>query len=211
MSAEEGATPHRWHCWQADQYGRNARFVADLAADLIDVLDAKPGQRVLDVGCGAGDLTAALAGHYPRSEVIGIDASPSQIEQARRHESPRLRFEVRRVQDLGWERRFAAVVSIACLHWIPIPEHPVVLERIFHALRPGGRLAVISFHSLEDRVAKRFLRAESREVPGPRGLPSARRPRMRLVAGRVRPSAEEVAANPRARSAVLRVAERLAG
>ena len=77
-------------------------------------------------------------------------------------------------------------------------------------LRPGGRLAVISFHSLEDRVAKRFLRAESREVPGPRGLPSARRPRMRLVAGRVRPSVDEVAANPRARSAVLRVAERLA-
>ena len=77
-------------------------------------------------------------------------------------------------------------------------------------LRPGGRLAVISFHSLEDRVAKRFLRAESREVPGPRGLPSAARPRMRLVAVRLRPSAEEVAANPRARSAVLRVAERLA-
>lgn len=77
-------------------------------------------------------------------------------------------------------------------------------------LRPGGRLAVISFHSLEDRVAKRFLRAESREMPGPRGLPSRRRPRMRTVSGRVRPSADEVAANPRSRSAVLRVAERVA-
>ena len=76
-------------------------------------------------------------------------------------------------------------------------------------LRPGGRLAVISFHSLEDRVAKRFLRTESREVPGPRGLPSVRRPRLRIVADRVRPSPDEVAANPRARSAVLRVAERL--
>ena len=76
-------------------------------------------------------------------------------------------------------------------------------------LRPGGRLAVISFHSLEDRVAKRFLRAESREAPGPRGLPSLRRPRLRIVADRVRPSPDEVAANPRARSAVLRVAERL--
>ena len=76
-------------------------------------------------------------------------------------------------------------------------------------LRPGGRLAVISFHSLEDRVAKRFLRTESREVPGPRGLPSARRPRLRLVVDRVRPSHDEVAANPRSRSALLRVAERL--
>ena len=76
-------------------------------------------------------------------------------------------------------------------------------------LRPGGRLAVVSFHSLEDRVVKRFLRSESREAPGPRGLPSARRPRLRIVAGRVRPSPDETAANPRSRSAVLRVAERL--
>lgn len=76
-------------------------------------------------------------------------------------------------------------------------------------LRPGGRLAVISFHSLEDRVAKRFLRTHSREAPGPRGLPSVYRPRLRIVANRVRPSPEEVAVNPRARSAVLRVAERL--
>ncbi len=76
-------------------------------------------------------------------------------------------------------------------------------------LRPGGRLAVISFHSLEDRAAKRFLRSESREAPGPRGLPSPRRPRLRIVAGRVRPSPDEVAANPRSRSAVLRIAERL--
>ena len=76
-------------------------------------------------------------------------------------------------------------------------------------LRPGGRLAVISFHSLEDRAAKRFLRAESRETPGPRGLPARCAPRLRIVAGRVRPSADEIAANPRARSAVLRIAERL--
>lgn len=78
-------------------------------------------------------------------------------------------------------------------------------------LRPGGRLAVVSFHSLEDRVAKRFLRAESKEAPGPRGLPAARAPRLRAVAGPVWPSREEVTVNPRARSAVLRVAERLPG
>ena len=84
------------------------------------------------------------------------------------------------------------------------------LPAAVEVLRPGGRLAVISFHSLEDRVAKRFLRAESREVPGPRGLPAPRRPRMQVVAARVRPTSCEVAANSRSRSAVLRVAERLA-
>ena len=84
------------------------------------------------------------------------------------------------------------------------------LPAAVEVLRPGGRLAVISFHSLEDRMTKRFLRAESRDRPGPRGLPSVRRPRLRLVGDRVRPSDDEVTANPRSRSAVLRVAERLA-
>lgn len=132
-----GSTPD---AWSGPEYRENTAHHRAFDPPALWSLGLGAGDSLLDVGCGAGDLTAALAGRYPRCEVIGIDASPSQIEQARRHESPPLRFEVRRVQDLGWEKRFAAVVSIACLHWIPIPEHPVVLERIFHALRPGGRL-----------------------------------------------------------------------
>jgi 16S rRNA (cytosine1402-N4)-methyltransferase len=87
------------------------------------------------------------------------------------------------------------------------------LQAAVACLRAGGRLAVISFHSLEDRVVKRFIRDESREAaPGRRGLPppvDARRPRLRALGDARMPSAEEVARNPRARSAVLRVAERL--
>lgn len=81
-------------------------------------------------------------------------------------------------------------------------------------LKPGGRLAVISFHSLEDRVVKRFIKDESglRRSGGRRGLPppqDAPRARLRAVGKAQFPSAAEVAANVRARSAVLRVAERL--
>lgn len=76
-------------------------------------------------------------------------------------------------------------------------------------------MAVISFHSLEDRLVKRFLRAEASgpEVPADIPLPAAKLPRgrLRLVGRAIRPSAAEAAANPRARSAVLRVAERLNG
>ena len=88
----------------------------------------------------------------------------------------------------------------------------LVLPQAVEALNPGGRLAVISFHSLEDRIVKRFLRDEARPPQLPSRLPLRAAelppPRLKLVGKPVTPSAAEVAANPRARSAVLRVAER---
>jgi 16S rRNA (cytosine1402-N4)-methyltransferase len=90
------------------------------------------------------------------------------------------------------------------------------LERGLHGalarLRPGGRLVVLSFHSLEDRIVKRFIRAESQAPAAARhGLPPPAPVALRLepVGAAQFPSDDEVAANPRARSAVLRVAERL--
>ena len=82
------------------------------------------------------------------------------------------------------------------------------LEASLRVLRAGGRLAVISFHSLEDRIVKQFIARHSKEVVD-RRVPFAQPQPMRLQAlGRIRPSEAEVAANPRARSAILRVAER---
>lgn len=87
-----------------------------------------------------------------------------------------------------------------------------VLPACVARLRTGGRLAAISFHSLEDRIVKRFMRDESRPPVLPRRLPiraaDLPAPRLRLVGKAVRPGEAEVAANPRARSAVMRVAER---
>ncbi|MDQ7998268.1 MAG: 16S rRNA (cytosine(1402)-N(4))-methyltransferase RsmH [Pseudomonadota bacterium] len=82
------------------------------------------------------------------------------------------------------------------------------LEASLSVLQPGGRLAVISFHSLEDRIVKQFIAAHSREVYD-RRAPFAAPKAMKLRAvGRIKPSEAEVQANPRARSAILRVAER---
>ena len=87
------------------------------------------------------------------------------------------------------------------------------LAQVGELLTAGGRLVVISFHSLEDRIVKRFLRDETRGAPLPRGLPvtvSQLEPgHLRAIGKAKRPSASEVAANPRARSAVMRVAERV--
>jgi 16S rRNA (cytosine1402-N4)-methyltransferase len=88
---------------------------------------------------------------------------------------------------------------------------PVALRKET-ALRSGGRLCVISFHSLEDRLVKRFIREASRESEQFRGMPSVpaeHRPRLKPIGGLVEATAEETAANRRARSARLRVAERL--
>ena len=89
-----------------------------------------------------------------------------------------------------------------------------VLPQVLSALRPGGRLAVISFHSLEDRIVKRFIQKEARGDDFPPDLPvtqAALNPRLRPVGKPIRADAAEVERNPRARSAVLRVAERIGG
>ncbi len=86
------------------------------------------------------------------------------------------------------------------------------LPQALDVLRPGGRLAVISFHSLEDRIVKRLLRKEAKGDDFPPDLPipqSALSPRIKLIGKAIRASEKEVAENPRARSAVLRIAERL--
>jgi 16S rRNA (cytosine1402-N4)-methyltransferase len=86
------------------------------------------------------------------------------------------------------------------------------LAQSLDVLAPGGRLCVISFHSLEDRIAKRFIRDASREAEQYRGMPDVPaefRPKLRQVGKAITATADEVAANVRARSARLRVAERL--
>jgi 16S rRNA (cytosine1402-N4)-methyltransferase len=88
----------------------------------------------------------------------------------------------------------------------------LVLPQAVEVLNPGGRLAVISFHSLEDRIVKQFMREEARSDRLPQGLPVRQRDlppaRLRIVGKPVRPSRQEVDLNPRARSAIMRVAER---
>jgi 16S rRNA (cytosine1402-N4)-methyltransferase len=93
-----------------------------------------------------------------------------------------------------------------------LEELSLALPQCLELLEPAGRLVVISFHSLEDRIVKRFMRDNARPDSLPRRLPlrahELPQPKLKLVGRPLRPAAAEIAANPRARSAVMRIAER---
>src|SRR4029079_10816167 len=120
--------------WNADLYDKSHSFVWKFGAALLELLEPKTGERILDLGCGTGALTAQIAA--AGAEVVGIDSSPQMVEQARRS-FPNLRFETGDARTFAIDGTFDAVFSNAVLHWVKEPEQAVV--RIRAALRPGGR------------------------------------------------------------------------
>ena len=118
--------------WNPDAYARNAGFVARLGEPLIDLLAPKPGERVLDLGCGDGVLTEKLAA--AGCIVVGVDGSPAQVVAAR---AKGLDVQVADGHDLPFDAEFDAVFSNAALHWMREPNR--VLAGVARALVPGGR------------------------------------------------------------------------
>ncbi len=121
--------------WDPGLYESRHGFVWKYGEDLIDLLAPQPGERVLDLGCGTGQLTARIAA--TDASVVGVDNSPEMIEQARRN-YPNVRFEVADAADLHLPEGFDAVFSNAALHWMRQADR--VAGSISRALKPGGRL-----------------------------------------------------------------------
>jgi trans-aconitate methyltransferase len=120
--------------WDPARYARNARFVSDLGAPVVNLLAPRPGERVLDLGCGDGALTLELVRRG--CEVVGVDGSEAQVAAAR---ARGLDARVADGQSLAFEREFDCVFSNAALHWMARPE--AVIDGVARALRPGGRFA----------------------------------------------------------------------
>lgn len=121
--------------WDSALYDDRHSFVWKNSADLADMLDAQPGERILDLGCGTGHLTDRIAASG--AHVVGIDSSPSMIAMARQN-FPKLRFHVADAREFQFEVPFDAVFSNAALHWVR--EAPRAVECMARALKPGGRL-----------------------------------------------------------------------
>ena len=120
--------------WNPTLYDDRAAFVSELASELVVWLRPNARERILDLGCGTGTLTAEIARRG--ALVTGVDSSPDMIAAAR-EKYAELRFEVADGQALGYSAEFAAVFSNAALHWMPRAGD--VLAGVARALRPGGR------------------------------------------------------------------------
>ncbi len=132
LEVKEQVNPSASQTWDPEGYARNARFVAELGMPVVELLAPKSGERILDLGCGDGYLTAKLVAMG--CDVLGIDGSVEQIDAARKLG---LQAEVMDGAKLDFENEFDAVFSNATLHWIK--DADALIAGVWKALKPGGR------------------------------------------------------------------------
>ncbi len=122
--------PERYHQFQKE---RSAPF-----DDLLQLVQRRENLRVIDLGCGPGELTRRLADALPGSDVLGLDSSPEMLAKAAPHARPGLRFELGAIEAVTGE--WDVIFSNAAIHWVD--NHRALLSRLFALLRPGGQLVV---------------------------------------------------------------------
>lgn len=148
--------------WDPETYARNARFVSELGAGVVELLMPQRGERILDLGCGDGALTAKLVALG--CEVVGVDASEPQIRGAR---AMGLDAQVMDGEHLTFSHEFDAVFSNAALHWMRHPDD--VIAGVKRALKPRGRfVAEMGGHRCVEKIRTALVEALNR-----RGLDGA--------------------------------------
>ena len=126
------AAPNQSSQWNAGDYGRNGAFVPALGLPVVELLDPKPGEHILDLGCGDGTLTQALVD--AGAVVTAVDASEDMVAAAR---ARGLDAQAMDGERLSFEGLFDAVFSNAVLHWML--DGSAVAAGVYRALKPGGR------------------------------------------------------------------------
>jgi trans-aconitate 2-methyltransferase len=127
--------------WDAGTYDRVAAPMTQRGTELVDELDLRGDETVIDAGCGTGQVTARLLERLPDGHVIALDGSQAMLERARERfgEDPRvelLHHDLR--EPLPFDAELDAIVTTSTLHWVP--DHPALFKRFAAALRPGGQL-----------------------------------------------------------------------
>lgn len=130
--------------WDSVQYARTSDLQASVAKELISDLAIRPDENVLDLGCGLGNLTMDIAAIACGGNVVGVDTSPSMIEQAKSNLQlrplPNVRFQVASANDLRLDGHFDVVFSNSVFHWIKGQQQ--TLQSIHLCLKVGGRIGI---------------------------------------------------------------------
>ncbi len=133
---------HIGYNWNAQDYAKNSQNQFQWAQELIPKLQLQGNEKLLDIGCGDGKITAELARCLPDGKAVGIDSSEKMIDLAKGSfpikDYPTLSFMVMDARKLTFQSEFDRVFSNAALHWIV--DQKAVLEGVQRSLKPGGRL-----------------------------------------------------------------------
>ena len=134
--AEDGASLR--DAWRGSLYREHTEHHRRHDPAFLSEITLGPGDRLLDIGCGDGAVSASLAARFPDAAVVGIDSAPDMVSTASRRPLPNLSFELCRAQDIAFVDQFTVAISIAALHWVPGSDHPVFLAGLHRALRRAG-------------------------------------------------------------------------
>jgi trans-aconitate 2-methyltransferase len=124
--------------WDVDQYERFKNERAQPFRDLAALIEPRPNMRIIDLGCGTGELTRELHEQLAASETLGIDSSESMLQKA--SPSGTLHFQLGDIASFTTDHPFDLVFSNAALHWIP--DHERLFTRLMSLLAPQGQLAI---------------------------------------------------------------------
>jgi trans-aconitate 2-methyltransferase len=126
--------------WNPDQYARFRDERRQPFFDLLALLQPQPGMRVVDLGCGTGELTRLLHDHLQAADTLGLDSSAGMLDRSHAFAGNGVRFEPGDLTAFAPTERYDLIFSNAALHWAPA--HHALLRRLTSALRDGGQLAV---------------------------------------------------------------------
>ena len=136
--------------WDGQYYNSNNRLQFQSAMQFLPALSIKPNEKILDVGCGPGNITVEIAKQVPYGSVVGIDISQSMVETAQQNYGAidNLSFKLCDARDLNFNNDFDRIVSFLTLHWIQ--DQQAVLSSCYNNLKPGGLINIFMVPHVED-------------------------------------------------------------
>lgn len=156
--------------WDGPSYAANTAHHRRYDERFLATLPLRPADHVLDVGCGAGDLTASVARRVPHGQVVGLEPQPSLLDEARTRARSNQSFVHAAAQHLAEAvdgHRFDVVFSQSVLHWIPWDDHLSILRQCRDVLNPGGALRVECGGGDNVREVVRLFDDIARSIAGP--------------------------------------------